>query len=105
MTARVELDCDGPVLIVTLADEPDRLPAYDGAPCTTLGAAWVELDGDAALRAAVLTSDSERAFCVGADVMAVAAGRFDDPPYPEVAESLAAKPVVAAIEGGASEAG
>lgn len=99
MTARVELDRDGPVLVVTLTDEPDRLPAYDGRTLHQLGAAWAELDADRALRAAVLTSSSERAFCVGADVMAVAAGRFDDPPYPELAESLAAKPVVAAIEG------
>lgn len=99
MTARVELDGDGPVLVVTLVDDPDRLPAYDGSTLHALGAAWAELEADRDLRAAVLTSGTERAFCVGADVMAVAEGRFADPPYPELAESLTAKPVVAAIEG------
>lgn len=87
------------MLVVTLVDEADRLPAYDGATLHHLGAAWDQLDRDPALRAAVLTSGSEKAFCVGADVRAVAAGAFDDPPYPELAESLVAKPVVAAIEG------
>lgn len=99
MTARVELERDGPVLIVTLAEEPDRYPAYDGATLHALGAAWGELDGDRSLRAAVLTSSSERAFCVGADVTVVASGGFSDGPFPELAEPVAIKPVVAAIEG------
>ena len=40
-----------------------------------------------------------RDFCAGADVAAAAGGGFDDPPYPEVAEGLATKPVIAAIDG------
>jgi enoyl-CoA hydratase/carnithine racemase len=99
MTARVELERDGPVLIVALADEPGRYPAYDGTALHALGRAWATLDGDPELRAAVLTSSSDKAFCVGADIGAVASGGFTDAPYPEVAEPLAAKPVVAAIEG------
>src|SRR3954471_15532315 len=99
MTARVELERDGPVLLVTLADEPGRYPAYDGRALHALGEAWSELDAAPALRAAVLTSSSDAAFCVGADIAVVAAGGFSDGPYPEVAEPLAAKPVLAAIEG------
>jgi enoyl-CoA hydratase/carnithine racemase len=89
---------EGPVLVVTL-DDPDHLNAYDGATLKAVAAAWERLDGDPALRAGVLTGEGRRAFCAGADVAAVAGGGFDDPPYPELAENLAAKPVVAAIEG------
>ena len=99
MTARIERHRDGPVLVVTLVDEPGRLPAYDGVALHELASTWTELDADPALRAAVLTSSSRRAFCVGADVNAVAGGGFSDPPYPEMAEPVSAKPVIAAIEG------
>lgn len=84
--------------MVTL-DDPARLNAYDGRTLHALGAAWAELDADPTLRVGVLTGAGDRAFCVGADVAAVAAGGFDDPPYPELAENLAAEPVIAAVEG------
>jgi enoyl-CoA hydratase/carnithine racemase len=99
VTARVEVVRDGAVLHITLADEPGRIPAYDGAAMHALGAAYAELDADPSLRVAVLASGSEKGFCVGADIAAVAGGGFRDAPYPELAEPLAAKPVIAAIEG------
>jgi enoyl-CoA hydratase/carnithine racemase len=83
---------------VTL-DDPARLNAYDGTTLKALGDAWAELDADPLLRVGVLTGAGDRAFCVGADIGAVAGGGFADPPYPELAENLAAEPVLAAIEG------
>jgi len=93
----VRSDRDGPVLVVRLSD-PDRLNAYDGTTLKAVAAAASELDADPSLRAAVITGDGGT-FCAGADVSAVASGGFSDPPYPELAEGIAAKPVVAAIEG------
>ena len=84
--------------MVTLHD-PERLNTYDGATLKDLARAWEELDADPDLRVGVLTGTGQRAFCAGADIAAVAGGGFDDPPYPELAHDLAAKPVVAAIEG------
>lgn len=88
----------GPVLVVTLHD-PERLNTYDGAGLKAIGAVWDQLDDDPELRVGVITGAGDRAFCAGADVAAAATGGFDDPPYPEVAEGLAAKPVIAAIDG------
>lgn len=88
----------GPVLVVTL-DRPAKLNAYDGPGLEALGEVWRRLDDDPALRVGVLTGAGGRAFCAGADIAAAAGGGFDDPPYPEVAEGLARKPVIAAIEG------
>lgn len=96
--AYLHVERRGAVLIVTL-DRPGKLNAYDGAGLKAVGEVWRQLDDDPSLRVGVLTGAHGRAFCAGADVSAAAGGGFDDPPYPEVAEGLAAKPVVAAIEG------
>jgi len=88
----------GATLVVTL-DRPERRNAYDGPGLKAVAAAFAELDEDPSLRAGVLTGAGRVAFCAGAEVAAAAGGGFDDPPYPEVAEGLSAKPVVAAIEG------
>ncbi len=99
----VRVATDGPVLVVTLA-RPQKRNAYDGSVLAAVGAAWDRLSDDPALRVGVLTADpgpdpARAAFCVGADIAAVGGGGFADPPYPEVAEPLATKPVIAAIEG------
>jgi enoyl-CoA hydratase/carnithine racemase len=88
----------GATLVVTL-DRPERRNAYDGPGLKAVAAAFGELDADPSLRAGVLTGAGTAAFCAGADVAAAAGGGFDDPPYPEVAEGLSTKPVIAAIEG------
>jgi enoyl-CoA hydratase/carnithine racemase len=87
----------GPILAVTL-DNPGRHNTYDGPGLHAIGAVWRELDDDVSLRVGVLTG-AGGTFCAGADIAAAAGGGFGDPPYPEVAEGLAAKPVIAAIEG------
>jgi enoyl-CoA hydratase/carnithine racemase len=94
----LRVEVDGPVLVVTL-ERPEKLNAYNGPGLKAIASVWEQLDRDPALRAGVLTGAGTRAFCAGADVAAAAGGGFDDPPYPEVAEGLATKPVVAAIEG------
>lgn len=94
----VRTERDGPVLVVTL-DRPDKHNAYDGDGLKAIGAVWAELDDDPTLRVGVLAGAGGRAFCAGADIGAAAGGGFSEPPYPEVAEGLAAKPVIAAIEG------
>lgn len=97
MAAEVLLQRRGAVLVATLSD-PGRLNAYDGATLRAIGEAGAELDDDPGLLAGVITGAGGE-FCSGADVAAVAAGGFDDPPYPELAEGISAKPLVAAIEG------
>jgi enoyl-CoA hydratase len=87
----------GSVLVVTL-DRPAKGNAYDGPALHAVGEVWRTLDDDPTLRAGVLTG-AGGTFCTGADIAAAAGGGFSDPPYPEVAEGLARKPVVAAIEG------
>jgi enoyl-CoA hydratase len=98
MSEYVVAERRGAVLVVTL-NNPERHNCYDGPGLKALGEVWHQLDDEAALRAGVLTGSGARAFCAGADIAAAAGGGFDDPPYPEVAEGLAAKPVIAAIEG------
>lgn len=93
----LHVERDGPVLVVTL-ERPDKRNAYDGPGLKALGGVWSELDEDPDLRAGVITG-AGGSFCAGADIAAAAGGGFDDPPYPEVAEGLATKPVIAAIEG------
>jgi enoyl-CoA hydratase len=93
----VAVEHRGRVLVVTL-DRAGRRNAYDGPGLKALAAAWGELDTTAELRAGVLTG-AHGDFCSGADVAAAAGGGFHDPPYPEVAEGLSRKPVVAAVEG------
>jgi enoyl-CoA hydratase len=87
----------GAVLVVTL-DNPAHRNAYDGPGLHAIGHVWHELDDDRTLRVGVLTGAGDT-FCAGADIAAAAGGGFDDPPYPEVAEGLSTKPVIAAIEG------
>jgi len=94
----VRVERHGPILIVTL-DRPAKLNTYDGPGLEAIGAVWAQLDDDPDLRVGVLTGSGARAFCAGADISAAAGGGFDAPPYPEVAEGLARKPVIAAIEG------
>lgn len=98
MTDYLRVERQGAVLLVTL-DRPATLNAYDGPGLKAVGEVWGELDDDPTLRVGVLTGAGHRAFCAGADVAAAAGGGFDEPPYPEVAEGLARKPVIAAMEG------
>lgn len=85
-------------LVVTL-DRPEKLNAYDGHTLHAIAEAWTELDRDPALRAGVLTGAGDESFCVGADIEAVTSSGFGTGPFPELAENLADKPLIAAIDG------
>jgi len=98
VAAVVRTERVGSVLIARL-DGPEHLNAYDGPTLKAVAAAWAELDADDDLVVGVLTGTGDRAFCVGADIGAVTSGGFTDPPYPELAEGIARKPTIAAIEG------
>ena len=98
MAAAVHVDIDGHVMIVRL-DDPAHHNAYDGATLHAVGDAWAQLDQNDDLRVGVLCGTGSDAFCTGADVEAVVNGGFSDPPYPELAEGIAHKPTIAAIEG------
>lgn len=97
MAAVVRTERHDAVLVVTL-DDPAHRNAYDGEALHSLGRAWAELDADPELRVGVLTG-AGGTFCAGADVAAAATGGFGEGPYPELAEPVASKPVLAAIEG------
>lgn len=98
MSDAVTVERRGATLVVTL-DRPEKLNAYDGAALHAIADAWRLLDRDPDLRAGVLTGAGDDAFCVGADIGAVTSGRFGDGPFPELAENLAEKPLLAAING------
>jgi enoyl-CoA hydratase len=104
----VRVERDGPVTVVTL-DRPERRNAVDEATATALAAAFRGFDRDPAAAVAVLTG-AGGAFCAGADLKAVAAGRpprvaadGDGPMGPT--RLRLSKPVLAAIEGPAVAGG
>lgn len=63
----VKLERKDGVAVVTL-DRPDRMNSLSRATLEALGRIGWELDGDAGLRAIVLTGAGEKAFCAGADL-------------------------------------
>ena len=65
----VRLRRDGPLATITL-DRPGKLNALTPAMIRALEQAVEIVEGDGEIRAALLTGAGERAFCVGADVLA-----------------------------------
>jgi enoyl-CoA hydratase/carnithine racemase len=65
----VRLAIDGGVATVTL-DRPEKLNALTLEMLDELSRIAAQLDADRSLRCAILTGAGERAFCVGADVLA-----------------------------------
>jgi enoyl-CoA hydratase len=98
----------GPVRVVTV-QRPERRNSYDRDTAAELAEAFRDFDADADLAVAVLTG-SGGAFCAGADLQEVAAGRGNrvtvdgDGPMGVTRLDLG-KPVVAAIEGHAVAGG
>jgi enoyl-CoA hydratase len=113
MSVRVE-DV-GAVRVVTI-DRPHVRNAVDGPTARLLYDVFVELDGDDAVSAAVLTG-SAGTFCSGADLTAISAGRgntVSDDPVDHIVGSLGPMgptrllldtPVIAAVEGHAVAGG
>jgi enoyl-CoA hydratase len=106
--ARVHVDHEGPVTIVTI-DRPEVRNAVDRATAEALVAAFAAFDADDGASVAVLTG-AGGTFCAGADLKAVAEGSpnrlepdGDAPMGPS--RMRLSKPVIAAIEGHAVAGG
>ena len=93
----------GALALITL-NRPRAMNAVNAALSRGLGAALAELATDPALRVAVLTG-AGRAFCAGADLKDLAAGRsINDDDHPErgfagMVRHFVDKPVIAAVNG------
>jgi enoyl-CoA hydratase len=104
----VRVDRDGPVTVVTI-DRPERRNAVDAAAAAALADAFRAFDRDPGASVAVLTG-AGGAFCAGADLKAIAAGRpprvapdGDGPMGPT--RLRLTKPALAAVEGPAVAGG
>ncbi|MEU6559866.1 crotonase/enoyl-CoA hydratase family protein [Nocardia nova] len=101
--SEVTLQRVGHTALITL-NRPDAMNAVNSSLAAALGAALEELAGDEQLRVGVLTG-SGRAFCAGADLKELAAGRrIDDPAHPEwgfagMVKHFVDKPLIAAVNG------
>jgi enoyl-CoA hydratase len=104
----ISIDDRGPVRVVTV-ERPQRRNAYDRDTAAALAEAFRAFDADDDLAVAVLTGRGG-AFCAGADLQEVAAGRGNrvttdgDGPMGVTRLDLG-KPVIAAIEGHAVAGG
>lgn len=100
---------DGHVAVVTL-NRPEARNALSGEMLVRMHDAWVEIDQDPDIRAAVVTGAGGH-FCAGADLKAMAAGHPDDEWTPRfqadpdlhwralLRHFRPRKPLVAAVEG------
>lgn len=109
MTESVKITRDGPVTMVTI-NRPERRNAVDREAATALYDAFRAFDADEEAAVAVLTGTGG-AFCAGADLHAVAAGKGnpmretgDFGPMGPTRLELS-KPVIAAVEGHAVAGG
>ena len=104
----VHFESHGPIAIVTI-DRPEVRNAVDRPTAAALAEAFRRFDTDDQLAVAILTG-SNGAFCAGADLKGVAAGRGnrvtdggDGPMGPT--RMVLSKPVIAAVEGHAVAGG
>jgi enoyl-CoA hydratase/carnithine racemase len=99
----VQRERDGHVALLTL-NRPEALNAVNSALADELGDYLEEASADGAVRAIVVTG-AGRAFCAGADLKELAAGRTVDPArHPEwgfagLAQHWVSKPLIAAVNG------
>ncbi|MFT4265245.1 MAG: crotonase/enoyl-CoA hydratase family protein [Nocardioides sp.] len=100
MSDAVEVDQDGPVLVITI-NRPDQRNAVNGAVSRGIAEALDLLDADPDLRAGVLHG-AGGTFCAGMDLKAFAAGepvRDDVRGFAGLVERPPASPLIAAVEG------
>lgn len=107
-TTPVRTERSGRVLVITL-DRPQARNAVDNAVAAGLESAVDLLETDADLQAGVLAATGP-VFCAGADLAAVAAGRFDEllterGGFAGFVRRDRTKPVVAALDGDALAGG
>ena len=69
MSEHLNLDATPPVAVLTL-NRPEKLNALTAEMVDALAAAAERIEAEAEVRAALLTAEGERAFCVGADITA-----------------------------------
>jgi crotonobetainyl-CoA hydratase len=97
------LERHGPVAVITL-NRPGAMNAVNAALSIAAGDALAEFAADPALRAAVITGAGQ-AFCAGADLKELSAGRsVHDPNHPErgfagLVRQFVDKPLIAAVNG------
>lgn len=99
---------DGPVTIVTI-NRPERMNAINSEMMAEFEQFWPAFDADPEQRVAVVTATGDRAFCVGADVKALAeAGELAEAQqHPDVTvsnrltplQNRISKPTICAVNG------
>ena len=67
--ARIRLEIDGHLAVITVA-RPEKLNALDYDMVLALERAAHLVDGNAALRCAIITGEGEKSFCAGGDIEA-----------------------------------
>jgi enoyl-CoA hydratase/carnithine racemase len=96
-------EVQGNIAVITL-NRPDALNAVNSALCTAVGYALEQANNDPTVRVIVLTG-AGRAFCAGADLKEIAAGRnIEAEGHPEwgfagVVRHYVDKPTIAAVNG------
>lgn len=107
--AAVLLETLGHVAVITL-NRPHARNAVDGDLTRLLDDMATRVEADAAIRAVVLTGSGEAAFCAGADLKAVAAGKgtelwTEHGGFAGFTSLARTKPWIAAVEGAALAGG
>lgn len=105
-TDKIDYETDGHVATITI-DRPEKLNAMDPAMYRGLSNAWREVQSDGDVWVAIVTSSSQKAFSVGADLeKTVAPGEEDWASFwqtqedPLINNGLEVwKPVIAAVNG------
>lgn len=96
----------GHILIVTI-NRPEARNAVNAAVHTGIGTALEEAEADPGIRVVVVTGAGEKAFCAGADLVALSRGESLQPDDPEqqawgfggIASHPISKPIIAAVNG------
>ena len=90
--------------VITL-NRPEVLNAVNSQLCAEVGAALETVANDTSIRVVIITGAGSKAFCVGADLKAVAAGEFGSEEqagewgFAGICKHYINKPIIAAVNG------